>query len=74
MRVKRISFNESDAAHIYDLALNNFQVSRDDGICVQCKALNKRLEKFIGRKDVVAIKRRNKEYPYKGSSGQAPRY
>lgn len=61
----RISFSQSDAAHLYDLALGNFQVSKKEGICALCEMLKKRLEKFVGSKEVRAIKYRNKKYGYR---------
>jgi len=57
--MKRISFNEDDAAELYELALDNFQ----DG-CFRCKNNKERLEKFLGEKHVKRIKRYVKKNPY----------
>ena len=48
----RISFNESDAEHLYELSSEHFV----DG-CYHCEKLKKRLEKFIGKKTVRHTKR-----------------
>lgn len=50
--------------HLYELAHEQFQISKKDGTCVVCAALKKRLEKVIGEKEVRAIQRRVKKYPY----------
>ena len=47
--MKRISFNDYDAFHIYELMLEHFC-----GSCVECERLKNRLEKFIGKKAVKA--------------------
>lgn len=57
--MKRISFNEDDAAELYELALQNFQ----DG-CWMCEKTKKRLEYFLGEKHVRRIKRIVKNNPY----------
>lgn len=59
--MKRITLNERDSAHIYELALGHFQ----DG-CIECEWLRLRFEKFIGLKEVRSIKRRVKKNPYCG--------
>jgi len=56
---KKITFTKDDAEHLYELALQNFQ-----GGCYICDKIKKRLEKFIGLKDVKKIKRIVKKYPY----------
>ncbi|MDO8569402.1 MAG: hypothetical protein Q7R89_01295 [bacterium] len=61
----RISFSVFDAMHLYDLAYEQFQISKKDGICVLCVALKKQLEKIVGRKEVKDIQRRAKEHPYR---------
>lgn len=60
----RISFLEYDAAHLYELAVENFCISKKEGICHTCLDLKKRLEKFIGEKETKRIRRRTKKYPY----------
>lgn len=45
--MKRISFNENDAGHLYELALEHFQPK-----CYTCNKIKGRLEKFIGKKEV----------------------
>jgi hypothetical protein len=53
-----ITFNNSDAEHIYELCLGHFSE------CGQCQIIKKRLEKFIGEEEVRSIKRIIKKYPY----------
>ena len=60
---RRISFSIDDASHIYELALENFQVDKDCP-CFGCLAIKERLEKFIGEKEVKEIKRIIKRNPY----------
>lgn len=55
----RISFDEYFASHLYELSLENFQ----DG-CAVCERIKKRLEKFIGEKEVRHIKKVIKKKPY----------
>ena len=62
--MKRISFNHSDAHHLYELALEHFCVYKYDGDCYQCGNLKKRLEKFLGKKDVRYVKRIVKKNGY----------
>ena len=58
----RISFSEYDAVHIYELCLQNFQGEHD------CQRIKKRLEKFIGKKEVAWVKRQVKKNPYERHS------
>lgn len=60
----RISFSEYDVAHLYELALENFCVSEEEGVCYVCLRLKTRLEKMIGKKEVARIHRQVKQYPY----------
>jgi len=62
---RRISFSEYDVAHLYELALDNFCVSEKEGVCHICLDLKKRLEKFVGKKEIKHIQRQIKKYPYK---------
>jgi hypothetical protein len=57
--MSRITFDEYDAEHLYELSLQNFQ----DG-CYQCEKIKNRLEKFIGKKEVRRLKRIVKNNPY----------
>ncbi|MFZ3055026.1 MAG: hypothetical protein WA091_03560 [Minisyncoccales bacterium] len=57
--MKRISFNEYNMEHLYDLALGNFQKD-----CIECHIIKKRIEKFLGDKTIRIIKKQNKKYPY----------
>jgi len=57
----RISFNEHDIAHLYELALEHFCVEEE---CWQCLNIKKRIEKFIGVKEVNRIKRIIKKNGY----------
>lgn len=61
---KRISFSIFDAMHLYDLAHEQFQVSKKEGVCAICVLLKERLGKIIGEKEVRDIGRRAKKYPY----------
>lgn len=61
---RRISFSQYDAVHLYDLALEHFCVSKEEGVCNLCLTLKARLEKFIGAKEVKYIRQQVKKYPY----------
>src|SRR3989344_2965906 len=61
---RRISFSTYDAAHLYELALEHFCISKDEGVCHVCLAVKIRLEKHIGKKEVDRIRRQTKKYPY----------
>ena len=60
---RRISFGEFDAAHLYSLALENFCVSRKDGICPACREIKQRLENMVGPKGVRSIRQQLKKHP-----------
>jgi hypothetical protein len=62
-RKRRIAFGESDAAHLYSLAVENFCVSKKEGVCFECLQLKQRIEKFIGEKETKSIQRQVKKYP-----------
>ena len=47
----RISLGQQDLQHLYELSLEHFQEG-----CFLCDKLKKRLEGFIGKKDVQRIK------------------
>jgi len=57
--MRRISFSEYNAEHLYELALDNFQEN-----CWECESIKKRLEKFLGKKTVRFVKKNNKKHPY----------
>jgi hypothetical protein len=59
-----VSFAADDAAHLYELALEHFCVSKKEGICHTCLDLKKRLEQFIGAKEVNHIRQQVKKHPY----------
>lgn len=61
---RRISFSVYDAAHLYELALENFCVSKKEGVGPVCFGLKKRLEELIGKTEVVRIRRQIKKHPY----------
>ena len=63
-KTRRISFSQYDAAHVYELALEHFCVSKDEGICPLCLVVKKRFEKFIGEKEVNRIRRQVRKHPY----------
>lgn len=60
----RISFGQYDAAHLYELALEHFCVSKKDGVCLMCINLKQRLEKYIGHKEAQRIQRQIKKHGY----------
>lgn len=60
----RISFSRYDAAHLYELAVEHFCVSKEEGACAVCLVLKERLEKFIGEKEVKHIRRQIKKHGY----------
>lgn len=59
---KRITFDENYAAHLYELALEHFCVGSID--CGTCAVIKSRLEKFIGKKEVLSITRIIKKNGY----------
>ena len=70
---KRISFNEYDAVHVYEwvrlyweddfLRHPDFKKGVDRfGNCPQCRQIGKRLEKFIGKKEVRFVEGLVKAY------------
>ena len=65
---RRISFNDWDAFLLYEwwLALNDgLEKTRNTPIqCMCCPPIAKRLEKFLGKKEVKKIKKAIKENPY----------
>lgn len=60
---KRISFNESDAAHLYEYLVAAWPTG-DWTDCPQCDTLEKRLKYFIGLKEAARIRKTVKENPY----------
>ena len=56
---KRISFTKYDSEHLYELALEHFQEG-----CFECNKTKKRLENFIGKKDVRRIKNNTRKNGY----------
>ena len=61
---RHISFSQYDAAHLYELALEHFEVSKEEGVCALCIELKNRLEKFVGQKEVQRIKRLVRKHGY----------
>jgi hypothetical protein len=57
--MKYIKFNENKAKHLYELAYEHFQP-----LCPECELIKKRLEKFLGKKNVNWVKEIIKKYPY----------
>lgn len=55
----RISLAEQDLKHLYELSLEHFQED-----CFMCNKLKKRLQNFIGKKDVRQIKNLIRESNY----------
>ena len=58
-KINRISFTEQDSQHLYELSLEHFQEG-----CFICEKLKKRLENFIGKKDVQRIKNATRKNGY----------
>lgn len=58
-REARITFSYSDASHLFELALPNFQTG-----CGECDSIVTRLKQFLGPKEVSRKKRLVKKYPY----------
>jgi len=54
-----MKLTESQLAHVYELALQNFQKG-----CYDCEKLKQRMEKHLGEKKVKAIKQIIKKNPY----------
>ena len=52
--MKRISFDENSAGHLYELALEHF-CAEPNGGCATCTRIKERLEEFLGEKEVKAI-------------------
>ncbi|OGF69814.1 hypothetical protein A3C73_03505 [Candidatus Giovannonibacteria bacterium RIFCSPHIGHO2_02_FULL_44_11] len=63
--MKRISFSEQDALHIYELSLEHFCTGKNE-CCIICKTIKRRLEKFAGKKWVRHIRRMVKKNSYCG--------
>jgi len=63
-QMKYISLFVNDVAHVYELALENFCVSKKEGICHSCLILKKRFEKFLGDKETKRIQQQVKKHPY----------
>src|SRR3989338_4732124 len=63
-QMKYISLSVSGVAHMYELALENFCVSKKEGTCHDCLILKKRFEKFLGEKETKRIQQQVKKHPY----------
>jgi len=59
LRNTKMKLTESQLAHVYELALQNFQKG-----CYDCEKLKQRMEKHLGEKKVKAIKQIIKKNPY----------
>ncbi len=57
----RISFGQHDAAHLYDLALEHFCISKKEGVCPMCINIKQHLEKYIWRNGSTAHKAASQE-------------
>ncbi len=66
-KVKRISFDEHRIAHLYELSIEHMCKNWES--CSTCEDLHKRIEKFLGKKTVVAIKRIIKKNGYCNKEG-----
>ena len=55
MKEKRISFGSNEAGHLYELAMEHMCQQWES--CGSCSYLRERLDKFLGKKEVNAIKR-----------------
>lgn len=74
MPAKRISFNQRDAAHIYEYLCMYWTNDPDPysrpapfGGCCQCQQLAKRLEKLLGHKEAKSIQLLVKQFPGRGA-------
>lgn len=69
MPAKRISFNQRDAAHIYEWLFMYWHHESGKGpiACHQCHQLGKRLTAFIGPKDAARIRRLVRRFPGLGA-------
>jgi hypothetical protein len=54
MAKDRISFDRYFMAHLYEMSLEHMCDVRE---CATCEYLQKRIEKYLGKKEVNAIKR-----------------
>ena len=61
--MKRISFSELDAEHIYEWLAMYWLGERKFGGCLQCEGLGRRLVTFIGPTAKRRIERAVKKYP-----------
>jgi hypothetical protein len=59
--MKRITLNEHEAEHLYEMAYANMQLNPT---CPVCGILGKKLKKFLGEKTVRSMKRTLKKNPY----------
>lgn len=57
--MRQITFNEFQATELYELALEHFQKD-----CINCELLKKKMEKFLGDKEVKRIKKVVKKDSY----------
>lgn len=63
-KLRKIILDEYDAYHLYEIALEHFQINPREGICWLCLRIKKRIEKFLGEKSVKSIKYAVKKNPY----------
>ena len=61
---KRISFNQHDAADLYEWRLAVKQCIGEDSECAKCVRLEKRLRDFIGQKEAKWLQRQVRKNPY----------
>jgi len=60
MKQKRISFEQHSMAHLYEMSLEHLCAKE----CDTCSNLKKRIETFLGKKEVDAIKRLLRKHGY----------
>lgn len=60
----RISFGQSDSAHLYELAFEHFCTHKNEGICPMCVDIKERLEEYIGQKETKSIQRLVRRHSY----------
>ena len=64
--MKYIKINAYDLEHLYELALDQFELGKGGYIgCIECIVLEKRLREFIGIKAARRVKRDARRNPYK---------
>lgn len=65
MKAKRISFDQYDAAELYEWKLAFSQCLGNDAFpCHNCDKIEARLQQFIGEKEARRLRQQIKKHPY----------